>query len=289
MRIRAVSLALPLLLLAACADAPPGPGDGNEGIPHATGPGALLVRVDVGGGFVPVEWHLRNLPTVSLYGDGTLITPGAQIAIYPGPALPAISRRTVEEDGVQAILREAIDATDSLPADLGDMGTVAIADAPTTVITVRAGTVDRRIEVYALAELGGRPDGMPEDVYRARQRLAGLVTKLTALDGWLPAGSLGSETTFEGDAARLFVGRYRRVEDLAQEPIAWPLGGGLGSFGTGTAQGYRCGTVLGDDWRTLLEAAGPSNELTPWMDGGERYSILFRPLLPDEAGCPGDA
>jgi len=290
MRIRPVSFVLPLVLLIACADAPTGPGDGNGDVPHATGPSDLLVRVDVGGGYVPLEWTFRNVPTFSLYGDGTVITPGAQIEIYPGPALPALSRRSLDEEGIQAILREVLAATDGIPSDLGDMGSVAIADAATTVITIHAGDVERRIEAYALGTLSERPDGMPDDVYRARRALEELVGRLSRLETWLPSGSLGPETTFRGDAARLFIGRYRRVEDLHQEPVAWPLAGRLGSFGEGTTQPqYRCGTVVGDDWRALSDAAASSNELTPWTDGGERYSIVFRPLLPDEAGCPGDA
>lgn len=287
MRTRSVSLLLPLVLLAACADRPTGPGD-DPGIPHATGPSDLLVRVEVGGGFVPVEWNLRNLPTFSLFGDGTLITPGAQIAIYPGPALPSVSRRAVDETGIQAILRAALSATEDLPEDLDDLGSVAIADAPTTTITIHADGDDRRIEVYALGELTERPDGMRGDVYRARQRLAELVGELTGLDGWVPDGSLGPEGSFIGDAALVFVGRYRPVEDLQQEEMAWPIEGGLAGFGGDDPSGYRCGTVAGEDWRAVVDAAVRSNELTPWTDGGHRYSILFRPLLPDESGCPGD-
>jgi hypothetical protein len=289
MRVRAVSLLLPLVVLAACADASPGPGNGDDGVPHATGSGDLLVRVEMVGGFVPVEWNLRSLPTFSLFGDGTLITPGPQIEIYPPPALPAISSRPVDEEGVQAILREAIGATDDLPEDLGDMGSVAIADAPTTVITVRAGDVDRRVEVYALGELTERPQGMPGEVYQARRELARLVERLMAPDAWLPEGSLGDEELHEGDEARLFVGPYRRVEDLPQEPAAWPLDASLGSFGAaGGSGGYRCGTVTGEDWRTVRGSATRANELTPWTDEGHRYSIVFRPLLPDETGCVGD-
>lgn len=288
MRIRPVSIVLPFLLLAACADAANGPGDG--GIDHPTDAADVLVRVEIGGGFVPIEWNFRNLPAFALYGDGTLVTPGAQIELYPGPALPAISRRTVDEAGIQAILRETLDATEGLPADLGDMGTIGIADAATTYVTVRGGDVDRRIEAYALSELPERPQGMPEDVYRARQRLAELVTKLGSLDAWVPDGSLGPEEAFEGEAARVFVSRYRAVDDLEQQVISWPLGGSLASFGTsdGLPEGYRCGTVMGEEWRTLHEAASRANELTPWKDGEERYAIVLRPLLPDESGCSAD-
>lgn len=285
MRLRPAVVVPTLLALAACANPSTTPRD-DGGIDHATGHDDLLVRIALEGGFVPLEWNLTNLPTFSLYGDGTITQPGAQIEIYPGPALPAISTRTVDEAGIQAILREALDATDGVPADLGDMGSMLVADAATTVITVRADGIERTIEAYALAEVPDRPDGMPRDVFEARQRLSTLVEKLGALDPWLPAGSLGEETLYRGEAARLFVSNYRKVDDLHQEPIGWPIGGSLVGFGEPTQpEGYRCGTVSGDDWTSVRDEASKANQLTPWTDAGERFSILFRPLLPDETGC----
>jgi len=47
-----------------------------------------------------------------------------------------------------------------------------------------------------------------------------------------------------------------------------------------------CGTVSGQALSALLlPAVREANQLTPWVSGGERYRILFRPLLPDELGC----
>jgi hypothetical protein len=274
-----------LLTLAACADAPPPTGSGS-GVQHDTARDALLLRVGFEGGFVAPGWLATSIPTFSLYGDGTLVVPGAQIEIYPSPALPAISFRHVDEAGIQALLAAAIAATDDLPADLGDMETIGIADAATTVITVRAGDVERTVKAYALAELPDRPDGMSEDVFRARQRLAAFVTRLGALDEWLPQGSLGAEEPYEGASARLFVSAYHPAEDLPQDPIDWPLRSDLSSFGDPieVPQG-RCGTVGGAGWTELRAAAERANQLTPWTDGGQRFGILFRPLLPDETGC----
>jgi hypothetical protein len=285
MRVRRVAVLIPALVaFAACANAPTHPATGT--IEHASGPQDLLVRVNVGGGFVATEWSLTSVPTFSLFGDGTLISPGAQVELYPGPALPAISRRTVDEAGIQAILAEALDATDGVPDDLGDLGSIGIADAPTTRIVVRAGGVDRAIEAYALSEVPERPEGMSEEVYRARQRLAQLVTKLGSLDGWLPTGSLGPEAGYRAAAGRLFVGEYRKVEDLAQQPVAWPLDGPLAGFGNDEGSiGYRCGTLDGAAWSDVRSLAEQANALTPWTDGGDRFLILFRPLLPDESGC----
>ncbi len=273
------------LVLVACADAPVDPGSG--GIDHSGARDDVLVRIAFEGGFTPIEWTYTNLPTFSLLGDGMLIRPGAQIELYPGPALPAISSLQVDEAGIQAILRESLDAIEEIPGDLNDLGFMGIADAPTTVITVSAGGVDRTIRAYALAELSDRPEGMPEDEYRARVRLQELVTKLGTLETWLPNGSLGPEAGYEASAARLFVGKYRKVDDLPQEPSPWPLDAGLAGFGDKADDPglYRCGVVEGADWAAVREAASGANELTPWTDAGTRSSILFRPLLPDETGC----
>jgi hypothetical protein len=284
-RLAAASVSF-LLMLVACADVSADPGAGDE-IDHSPAPDHVLVRLAFEGGFTPIEWTYTNIPFFSLYGDGTLVLPGAQIEIYPGRALPAISSRLVDEPGIQAILQEALDAIAEIPADLNDLGFMNIADASTTVITVSAGGIDRTIRAYALAEVPDRPEGMPELEYRARVRLAELVTKLGSLESWIPEGSLGPEAAYEADVARLFVSTYREVDDLAQEPMRWPLDDGLNGFGEPVAPGdtYRCGVVADEDWSEVHEAASRANELTPWTDAGTSYSILFRPLLPDENAC----
>jgi hypothetical protein len=284
MKVRLPAALTLLLTLAACAETPVDPGVG--GIDHSTADDDVLVRISYEGGFVPVEWTYTNFPFYSLFGDGTLIIPGAQIEIYPGPALPAISSRQVDEAGIQAILEEALAATQNIPSDLNDLGFMGIADASTTVITVSAGGVDRTIRAYALSELTERPDGMPDREYQARLSLQELVATLTGPTDWLPEGSLGPESDYEASSARVFVGDYRAVKDLSQDPMRWPLGAGLADFGDPIPSGgMRCGVVEGGDWDPLRESATAANQLTPWTDGGDRYSILFRPLLPDERGC----
>ena len=177
-----------LLTLAACAETPVDPGDGG-GIDHSTSPDHVLVRISSEGGFTPVEWTYTNFPFYSLYGDGTLVVPGAQIEIYPGPALPAISSRQVDEAGIQAILEEAIAAVEDVPADLNDLGYMSIADASTTVITVSAGGVDRTIRAYALSEQTERPDGMPRARVRGAPAPPGARRQADRLDR-LDAGGL---------------------------------------------------------------------------------------------------
>ena len=285
MKVRPFAASILLILLMSCADAPADPGAGS-GIDHSTDGHDVLVRVAFEGGFVPLEWTYRSLPSFSLYGDGTLVMPGAQIELYPGPALPSISTRPVTEEGIQRTLEEALRSIQGVPDEMLDMGSVGLADVPTTVITIRAGDVDRTIKVYGLSELTERPQHMSAEEFQARGQLQQLVTKLEGLATWLPDGSLGTETSYEGSGARLFVSEYRKG-DLPQEPITWPLQGDLHRFGDGAigSETYRCGIVEGTEWTTLREAASQANELTPWSESGARFSILFRPLLPDERGC----
>lgn len=285
MKVRPFAASILLILLMSCADAPADPGAGS-GIDHSTDGHDVLVRVAFEGGFVPLEWTYRSLPSFSLYGDGTLVLPGAQIELYPGPALPSISTRTVTEEGIQTTLEEALGSIQDVPDEMLDMGSVGLADVPTTVITIRAGDVDRTIKVYGLSELTERPQHMSAEEFQARGQLQQLVTKLEGLATWLPDGSLGTETSYEGSGARLFVSEYRKG-DLPQEPITWPLQEDLHRFGDGAigSETYRCGIVEGTEWTTLREAASQANELTPWSESGARFSILFRPLLPDERGC----
>jgi hypothetical protein len=284
------ALALTVLAVPACADdtVPAASDPTTTGhIEHATGRGDLLLRFGYEGGFTPVEYQLTNLPAFSLYGDGTIITPGPQIEIYPAPALPSLESRTIDEAGIQAILRSAVEAGLATVEDMTDMASVAIADAPDAVFTLRAGDSDRTVRVYALSELGDqKPFAMKRDEFDARQRLQRFVDDLLSTEGIVSAnGVRGDPVPFQPAGSRIYVGTYPGDGDLPQPDASWPLETPLARFGDGTDGGYACGAVTGEDWTRVLPVATDANQLTPWLSGGERYTLLFRPLLPDETGC----
>lgn len=286
MRIRAITLSFfTLALLAGACGRVTGPGD--DGTDQPTGADQLLLRVATGGGFVPVDYLLRQLPQFSLIGDGRIITQGPVIEIYPGPALPNLLVATVTEEGVREILEAARAAGLAGPDRSYDCS--AIADAPTTTFTFADSSGTHVVSAYALAEELDCP-GLGESERDARAALLDLQNRLSDLRSWLPEGSVGEDRPFEFDELRVFVGAYDTIPEdpyLEQPVVDWPLSQPLASFGEPVAdlEGFRCGTVQGEDLARLLPLAGSANELTPWASDGSTYHLLLRPLLPDENRC----
>jgi hypothetical protein len=229
---------------------------------------------------------LTAVPAFSLFGDGTVVTPGAQIDIYPAPALPSVVATPVTEEGIRAILRAALDAGLDTDAEYTDLGSVGIADASTTVFTFTVDGATHVTKVYALGDLGQQPQGMSDAEFGARTRLLDFQTSMQDLRATLPAGSVGDDAMLSPTGLRLFVSDYRPEKGLDQQAVDWPLATPLSDFGEPVEPaGYRCGAVSGDDLDAVLPLARRANQLTPWRSGGVRYAIAFRPLLPDESGC----
>ena len=259
---------------------------GATGIEHPTGADQLILQMAYEGGFVPYEYTLGSTPFWSLFGDGTLIVPGPQIEIYPGPALPNLTATPVSEDGIQAILEAAADA--GLMDGDANYGNQCIADAATTVFTTDANGQTSVVSAYALdvgEPAGTCGNGGDAD---ARAKLAAFQAKLTNLHSWLPSGSLGAERPYDPTEMRVYVLPYQGDAELPQDPTEWPLEAPLDSFGEpveNASSDTRCGVVTGEDLTTLLAAAKNANALTPWTSGGTEYQLIFRPLLPDEHAC----
>ena len=272
-----VSLALVALLATGCAQRAASGGTSPPTARHD-----VILRIDVAGGFLAPEAQLRQLPVFALYADGRLIVPGPQIEIYPGPALPNLQVRTVSPAGVEAILAAAKAAGLFGPDRHYD--TLRVADAPTTTFTLARDGIRHTVSVQALGILQPTQDE-PADEVRARAKLSGLQSKLGDLSSWLPAGTLSKESPFRPVELRVYVFAYMPPQDLMQKTVDWPLGSLQGFQLLSNQMGIRCGTLTGKDLGQVLAAAGQANELTPWNADGERWELVFRPLLPDESGC----
>jgi hypothetical protein len=284
------------LIAGACANASTGygPGDGGTGRggSGSTGPTSpngsdqLVLRIEEVGGFVPIQYNLSRLPTMSLYGDGLVVIPGAQIDIYPGPALPALAQERLSSDAIPLVIQAAMDA--GLDKDR-DLMTMTVSDVPTTVFTLTVDGQTHTTQVYGLGMDHGQtpPDGMSQEEFQARKDLAAFEAEATDLS-WLPVGSVTDEGMYQPTALRIYSSTYQPDPQLTETPIAWPLTPGLDLFGASmqnAPEGTRCAAVAGDAATTLLPLAQQANQLTPWTSEGTQYGLLFRPLLPDESGC----
>jgi hypothetical protein len=290
---RVIALATVLGLAVAACGRLSGSGAGSpspSGSPsHTPGSGDRLLRVESAGGFIAPQALLFRYPTFSLFGDGTVITEGAQIDIYPQPSLPPLVATHLSQAGVQAVLGAAERAGLSGPDHV--YRAVLMPDAPDTVFTLVVDGHAHTTTVTALGGVGG--SGVPSDEARARTALQALSAQLMDLRSWLPAGSVGQDGSYVPTAMRIFVtpGAPKDQGGMLHQPdIAWPLATPLATFGRPIdtpVQGgpARCGVVEGSDLSTLLPKAQSSNQLSPWISEGKRFGLGFRPLLPDESGC----
>ena len=293
--IRFFSTALVALIAAACTSAgasptaspAPSPSQTATGIVYPTGARDLVLRLRYVGGFMPPAAHLLDIPVISIYGDGTVIVPGPQLAIYPGPALPNLQRAMLTPADMQTLLEAAREAGLFGPDAHYDLG--GIMDASSAEFTLNADGRIHIVSAYALMEGGGSSEGIDPAVVKARGKLALLQGQLGSLEALLDATL--EWTSYRADAIQLLVtpGAPDDGQGLAQAAITWPVSTPLAAFGSSLPMlmpGQRCGVVPGSDLGSLRPLLETANTLTPWTSGGESFGIAVRPLLPDEAGCP---
>ena len=263
------------------------------GISHPTGAADVVVRISTGGGFVPVEVNLAGLPTYTLYGDGTVIRTAAAPAGAATSLAGAIAPQPLEtghldEAAVQQLLGQAKGAGLLAPGaiDYGDMGSVGVADMPTTTVTLTTdgGTVDRA--AYALGG-GAVPGGhnLSAAQQSARAALSGFVA--------LTEGSPADAKPYVPERLAVFVAPRLEQPDGATdaEPAELPLAADLAALtkaGANSAAGFGCTVVEGNAVPKLLAATANPSPSGLWRapGGHEAYRVVVRPLLPDETGCP---
>jgi hypothetical protein len=134
-------------------------------------------------------------------------------------------------------------------------------------------------EVYALFEAPLEGGGLTPDQEDARAELSDFLATLT--------DSAGPEAqAYEPAAVAAVASPWIDPGDGLQQPeVAWP-GPALPGSPTGGPVDVSCVTAAGDQAQALLAAAGAASGATPWVGAdGTRWTVVFRPLLPDETGC----
>jgi hypothetical protein len=161
---------------------------------HPTAEDEVVVEYAEVGGFVPREFAFQQTPNVLVSGDGRVFGPGAQIAIFPGPLLPAVQVQPITEDGIQAILAAADEA--GLLQDIEYEQPTNVADASTARVVINVNGETYVHEAYALGlALPGEEGG--QETSPERRALADFIAELNDLTALVGADALGEQTIFE--------------------------------------------------------------------------------------------
>ncbi|HEY3210956.1 MAG TPA: hypothetical protein VGL18_14420 [Actinomycetota bacterium] len=245
----------------------------------------LVLRIDNRGGLLPPAVALTRIPQFSLFTDGLIVMEGAQIQIYPGPAIPPIFSMKVNAEGLRKIMEAARRAGLGGPDRTYEHP--AVADAGTTTFTF---VENGKRHVISAVALGTEPNpAIPKHEQRARAALFELEMRLGNVRSWLPEGSVSAERPFDYDGLAVVVGTEPPGEQPEQPELTWPLDRTIAELAEPVAGQpiLSCFSVEGQDLEKLRPLVARANELTPWSSGGKTSWLRFRPLLPDETGCPG--
>ena len=267
-----------VLGLAACGKETVTTGGGTS-TTSSTSPSSLVVRVELTGGFVPVETIFTSLPVVSIYDDGSVITSGPQIMIYPGPVLPNLLVRKLDQSGMQAVLTAAREA--GILTEPIDYGQPPVADVPDTVVTVNANDTTYTQSANALGGDFGTGNLTSAQV-EARDKLSAFVDSMTDLETLVGADHIGPEQPYAigGWRLRTTVADQLPTGDPAPAVVPWPVAS-VPLASVGECRAVTEPAAVSQVTTTMTAA----NQLTFFTDAGKTYQVLVRPLLPDETGC----
>ena len=244
-------------------------------------PSGLVLRVEYTGGFVSPSVTAGRLPLVSVYADGRVHLRGAgrRDLSGSGPAQPAGAA-----DRPAAAVQDARRPGDGRrrrgdhrpghsrrwPTRRRHRFTLVTADGTPTC--ARSTRCRRR---------PGAAAGSPEQQQAARAEAERLPRRPSRT-----SAQAGTPRRTRPTAIAAVVTPWVDPQDgLPQPEVAWP-GPALPGEPTGGLPDVSCVTATGDQAQALLAAAASANAATPWVTpDGTRWSVVFRPLLPDESGC----
>jgi putative VirB-like lipoprotein len=249
-------------------------------IDHATGAEDVILRLDQGGGMMIRGGGATLVPPFTLFGDGTVVfrNPALELPPATGPVFRQNPMRTakLDEEQIQELLSFAVTE--------GGLGTAKlqydnpmVADAGTAIFTIKAGGLDKTVNVYAL---GLNDAGVPDLPARAQfQKLADRLTNFDqngtfATDVYVPTayrGVLIDTGGFPGEA-----------------PIEWPWTDiAPADFKGDETNGVLPTRVMTPEELAVLGIDGIEGgfeglTVTDPDDPAKSYSFGVRPLLPGE-------
>ena len=191
--------------------------------------------------------------------------------------MPPFFTTKLSEEQVQELLRYAL-GEGGLGIARPSYEAGGVADAPSTIFTVRAGGLDKTVTINALGF-----DGQEGPDTQIRKAFAALADRLRATAADLSAS-----------AEAYAPGRWRGVlleggMGQGMAPLAWPWSDlAPTDFGPAVPGGGFASHVLTAEQVALLELGDPGGGVqdVPLLapDGTTTYSLALRPLFPDEQG-----
>jgi hypothetical protein len=257
-------------------------------IVHPTGATDLVLRLSEGGGLVMPTFALIQVPSFSLYGDGTVIYRAASEPFpeqKPGEPMrfPALRVARMTEAQVQALLVDAL-GTGGLGVAKPSYENMQVADAPTSVFTFDADGRQKRISAYALGMAIDDPANPNPDL-PILTAMAALAERLRTFDQEVAKGNATALGRYAPTRFRASLLEGGLAADGVPRPWPWPTFGpdafvaldqeGLG-FPSKVVSGIEI-SLLG-----LEQPEGGVTGLSVIGPNGTVYGLGLRPLLPDE-------
>ena len=262
--------------------APPSAGPTVGAIEHKTGATDVLLRIESGGGFVPMEFNASQAPNFTLYGNGVIVFQPT-VTTFPVPDASGVSRPTpwrtgtLDEAQIQELLEFAL-TNGGLGTARDDYPDPFVADAPSTWFTIHAGGVDKVVSVMALSEdPRPGPDALP------RKAFSTLAKRLQDFDR---GGTIPSDV-YSPDRFRGVI--IQRDPQPGQVTIDWPWPALKPSdfkapVNNEPGPGFPHRTLTSDEIAALKlsDIEGGIQGVVLKGPDAKFYTFILRPLLVDE-------
>lgn len=214
-------------------------------------------------------------PEFTLYGDGRLITRDRDAEFGP---LPALQEAYLTPAGIQLLVDEWVRQGAHDPLDR--YGFTGIADGSSTQFFIGTDPPIR----FSVGDLGSQPDGPAADVtaeqLAARGRLAALRDAMRDYPSLVGAEIVSGPDPWVPERIAI-VGVAGRGAGTREFPLDLTAGERIET----RVSAVTCRVVDGTERDLLIETIADAPYLAPWQIGGQPWTQVFRPLLPDEDGC----
>ena len=249
-------------------------------IEHKTGATDVILRMEQGGGLMPIDAIATQAPAFTLYGNGVIVFQ-RKVETFPEADASGVTHgipwRTakLDEDQIQELLEFA-----TVQGALGtarDVYMANIADVPSTIFTLNAGGVSKVVTINGLSEL---PEPGPDALARAA-----FLKRANRLNDFDRGGTIDSDV-YQPAAYR---GVLMEREANGVEPKAWPWPSiKLSDFvdpnavDGGIRLPHRTMTPDEVDALGIKDVVGGLQGVVLKAPDAKIYGLVLRPLLADE-------